>query len=125
MIAIIRIHGRVKIRREAEETLKRLRLGKKFACVLIDEKDEVRIGMLKKIKPYVCYGVIDKKTEEEIKKKRGEKIKSGENAGKLKPFFRLHPPQGGFKKSTKKMQPKGILGEWKNNDIIKLLEKMI
>jgi len=42
----------------------------------------------------------------------------------IKPFFRLNPPRGGFKKSTKKMFPNGILGNNKekiNEFIITML----
>ena len=50
-----------------------------------------------------------------------EGIKKGD--WKIKKFFRLHPPIKGFKKSTKKPVPQGVLG--KNKDIAKLLEKML
>ena len=42
MIAIIRISGKVKIRQELEETLSRLRLRRKYVCVLLDEKEKVK-----------------------------------------------------------------------------------
>jgi len=41
----------------------------------------------------------------------------------IKPFFSLHPPRGGFKKSTKKAWPEGVLG--KNEKINELLLKML
>ena len=119
MIAIIRIHGQVDLKKEIFETLSRLRMRKKLTCVLIDEKDKVRRGMLNKVKEYVAFGNINDEMVKKLIKKRGEKDKNG----KLKPFFRLHPPRGGFKKSTKQLYPKGILGEYK--DISKLLERML
>ena len=116
MIAVIRIRGQVKLKNEIAETLSRLRMRKKLVCVLIDEKDVVRMGMLKKVKQYVAYGKADDKLVEELKKKRGKDAKKG--------FYRLHPPIGGFKKTTKKMVGEGgILGEHK--DIGKLLRRML
>ena len=126
MIAVIRIHGQVKLKKVIAETLDRLRMRKKFVCVLIDEKDRVRMGMVKKVQDYVAYGKVDDKFIEELKKKRGEKIKAGEDKGKMKPYFRLHPPLGGFKKSTKKsVGEKGVLGKWKDGEITKLLGRML
>ena len=51
----------------------------------------------------------------ELNEKRGKDKEKG--------FYRLHPPIGGFKKSTKLAFPKGILGEHK--DISKLLRRML
>ncbi len=123
MIAVIRIQGCARVKTDIGETLHRLRLRKKLTCILIDEKDAVKIGMLKKAINSVAYGKIDDKMIKELEDKRGEKIKDGEDKGKLKPYFRLHPPIGGFKKSTKLAYPKGILG--KHEDISKLLVRMI
>ena len=131
MIAIIRIRGQVKLKHEIAETLSRLRLRRKLACVVIDEKNAVKMGMLKKVSQYVVYGKIDEKILKELIEKRGElkpEIRAGKTKPKktietIKPFFRLHPPLGGFKKSTKLMQPKGVLGE--NKNISELLGRML
>lgn len=140
MIAIIRITGKVKKRKEVVETLERLRLGKKYTCVVIDEKDNVKIGMLKKAKDYAAYGEIDKATLIRLIEKRGqkidkhkkidaEKVADGLVAGKkamdlgIKGFFRLHPPRGGLK-SSKKQFPRGVLGNHKQ-EINKLIERML
>tara|TARA_Y100000310_G_C20525266_1_gene735675 strand:+ start:184 stop:534 length:351 start_codon:yes stop_codon:yes gene_type:complete len=114
-IAVIRITGQVGLRKEVAETLYRLKLRRKLVCVLIDEKDEVKMGMVKSVKDFVAYGVIDDKLVKELETKRGK--------DKAKGFYRLHPPIGGFKKSTKMPAPKGILG--KNEDIGKLLGRML
>ncbi len=114
MIAVIRISGRVGIKEEIENTLKRLNLNRKLSCTLIDEKDNVKIGMVKKIKDYVSYGKIDSELIKKLKEKRG---------GKGDKFFRLHPPIGGFRKSTKMGGKKGVLGE--REDIDKLLVRML
>lgn len=139
MIAAIRIKGRVEIPKEIEDTLYLLRLRKKFVCSLYPKEKQI-IGMLEKVKAYVSYGEINEKTleilirergrkkgnkklsEEEVKKviqelKKGKKLKE---INFVKPFFRLAPPKGGFKKSMKLLWPQGIkgyIGE-KINDLI-------
>ena len=128
MIVAIRIKGKVDVPREIEETLNRLRLRKKFSCVVLKEKPEI-VGMLEKVRDYIAYGKISKEIFAELLKKRGktknknvkmdyEKVakeifeskteKNLEDFG-FKPVFFLHPPRGGMK-STKKHFPKGSLG---------------
>ena len=119
VIAVIRIKGQTNVKSDVKETLHRLRIRKKLACVLVEEKDVIRLGMIKSVMQYVIYGKISEELADKIKKARGQK----DVDGKLKPFFRLHPPRGGFKKSTKILAPKGVLGE--NKDIDKLIERML
>lgn len=115
MIVVIRITGQVGLKKEVKDTLYRLKLRRKLVCVLVDEKDEVRMGMVRRVREFVAYGKIDDKLVKELETKRGK--------DKAKGFYRLHPPIGGFKKSTKATAPKGILG--KNDDIGKLLGRML
>ncbi|MEM4605514.1 MAG: uL30 family ribosomal protein [Candidatus Pacearchaeota archaeon] len=127
MIAAVRIHGQVGLSKEVEETLKRLRIRKKYNLVFIDENDKVKVGMIKRVKDYIMYGKISDDLVEKIIEARGELKEEGKKVKKslenVKPWIRLHPPRGGFKKSTKLPYPKGILGE--NKDIAKYLEKML
>ena len=137
MKAIIRIHGQVGIPQDVKETLDRLKIRKKYACVIIKEKPEI-IGMIKKIRDYVAYGDISKEMFTELIKKRGKAIDKGKkidfekvveeffekNTKKLielnlKPFFGLHPPRKGIK--SKIHFPKGVLGNngEKINELIK------
>ncbi len=136
MIAIIRISGIINVDWDVAETLDRLRLRRKYACVVVREKPEIK-GMLKKIENFVAYGKIDKATFIELIKKRGQALQKGKIdaestatgflEGKtekklselgIKDFFRLHPPRGGIK--SKVHYPKGILGNNKEkiNDLI-------
>ena len=115
MIAVIRITGQIGLKKEVKDTLYRLKLRRKLVCILVDEKDEVRMGMVKRVKEFVTYGKIDEKLVKELEMKRGK--------DKAKGFYRLHPPIGGFKKSTKIAAPKGILGH--NENIGKLLGRML
>lgn len=140
MIAIIRIHGMIKVRYDIDETLSRLRLRRKFCCVVVNETPEI-LGMLKKIRSFVAYGKISEETLAKLIKERAEKIgdkkaeienpekiakevlagKSFEDL-KIKPFFRLHPARGGI--DSKKHYPKGVLGDNKEG-INKLIERML
>ena len=88
-MCIIRIKGQVGINKDVKETLFRLRLRRKYSCITLETTKE-NMGMLKKVRSFVSYGEISKETYEELLKKRGKKVQ-----GKLKPFFRLHPPRGG------------------------------
>ncbi|MFA5485160.1 MAG: hypothetical protein WC260_02870 [Candidatus Pacearchaeota archaeon] len=113
MIAVIRIAGQCKLGNKVINTFERLKLGKKYSCILIDEKDKIRMGMVNSIKNFVTFGEISENLIKELKEKRD----------KGKGVFFLHPPRGGLKKSSKLAYPKGILG--KNNEIDKLLERML
>jgi len=116
-IAVIRISGMVGVPKDIENTLYRLRLRRKYVCVVIDTNNKNIQGLLEKVKYYVAYGEISKETYDKLVKARGKKID-----GKLKPFFRLHPPRGGIK--SKLQYPKGVLGNNKS-DMNKLIERML
>jgi ribosomal protein L30/L7E len=111
MIIVVRIAGRVKNKVKDNETLKRLKMGRKFACVLVDEKDDVRMGMVKSVSHMVAYGSV---SEDFVKSMKG-RLKDG--------VYSLHPPRGGFKRSSRLPTPKGILGE--HEDIVKLVGRML
>lgn len=119
MIAVIRISGQVNLTKDVKETLDRLRLRKKLTCVFVDEKDAVLMGMVRRVENYVAYGKVDDALMKKVIEKRGDKNSKKEYKG----FCRLHPPIGGFKKSTKTHSPRGVLG--KHEDIAKLLERML
>ena len=143
MIAVIRIAGMVGLNVKVEATLQRLRLGRKYSCVLLNLNSETK-GMLQKARACIAYGEISKETLKLLILKRGrlpgnkpvdaKKISDaviGEIfAGKkniadlgLKPFFRLHPPLHGFKKGTNQFYPKGVLGG--NKGINELIGRML
>jgi len=139
LLVVIRISGMVKVKKDIADTLDRLRLRRKYSCILVDSSNKNILGMLEKIKHYVAYGPINKEilvkliklrakainknkkiNEEEIAEQliKGKKLKDLE----LKPFFRLHPPRKGIK--SKFPYPKGVLGNNKE-DINKLVERML
>ncbi|UZE93649.1 MAG: 50S ribosomal protein L30 [Candidatus Pacearchaeota archaeon] len=142
-IIVIRMRGMVNVAPDVKKTLDMLRLRKKFSCVIVDDNPET-IGKLKKVQNYASYGPIKENTIKQLILKRaklpGNKpfkdekkvegfvkdfIEGKKNMKELgiKPFFRLHPPRGGFKRETRKLFPKGILGN--NKEINKLVLKML
>lgn len=116
MIAVIRIKGMIGLRKAVAETLYRIRLRRKYACVVFEKPTEAQIKMLKGIRDFVAFGEISDETYKELKKKRG--LKGAD--GKLKPFFRLHPPRGGIDAKKHFGVKKGVLGDNKDkiNDLI-------
>tara|TARA_Y100000034_G_scaffold124473_1_gene172690 strand:- start:725 stop:1141 length:417 start_codon:yes stop_codon:yes gene_type:complete len=138
MICVIRIKGRVGLKKEINETLNRLRLRRKYTCVVLNGKKEY-LGMIKKVENFVAFGEISDETFEKLVEKRGqlinknkkidskkviEELKKGKKYEELnlKPFFRLHPPRKGIK--SKLNFPKGVLGNNKNK-INDLVERML
>jgi len=141
MLAIIRIRGDVNISQSVRETFNRLRIRRKYSCVILAKPSAIELGMLKKIKDYVAFGEIDKSTFEKVVEKRGQlidrskkidlkkaagEIESGKGYKEsgLKPFFRLHPPRGGIESKKHFGVGKGVLGNHKNQ-INKLIERML
>ncbi len=109
MIVAIRIHGRVGLDKKIKETLNRLKLRKKYSCVILTDPSKETIGMINKVRNQIAFGELTEETHKKLVEKRKTKIKN---------FFRLHPPRGGIE--TKKHFPKGVLGDNKDkiNDLI-------
>ncbi len=147
-IAIVLIRGTVNVSPDVKKTLELLRLKKKHACVVVDDTPVSR-GMAQRIKDYATYGLVDEKFFEEMVSKRGEtigktdakidaakvakeyfggklKLREFEEKFSMKPFFRLHPPKGGFERGGIKMPfaKKGVLGDRKEA-ISELIAKML
>ncbi len=141
MKLIIRIRGEVGVSKDIEETLSRLRLRKKYSCVVIPEISAQQEGMIKKVKDSVAFGEIDKesllklieargqpldKTKKIDSKKAAEELTKGKKYEELnlKPFFRLHPARGGIKSKKHFGKEKGVLGNH-GKEIVKLMERML
>lgn len=148
--AVVRLRGTVDVNRKIKDTLKMLRLHKRYHCVVVPDNPSYR-GMLQVVKDYVAYGEIGAETLAMLLRRRGrltgnrrltdEYVKENspyssidefakavvEGKAKLKdlpglkPVFRLHPPRKGLK-NIKWHYPLGDLG--KHGEIEKLLEKM-
>jgi len=136
MIVVIRISGKVEIPTDAQETMFRVGLRKKYTAIVMKENTESQ-NLLQTVRNFVAYGKIDSKTLEELVFKRGKsqgskKIdakkvaeiieKEGIEKSGIKPFFRLHPPRKGI--DSKTHYPKGVLGDNKE-DINELIRRML
>ncbi|MEX0919979.1 MAG: uL30 family ribosomal protein [Candidatus Pacearchaeota archaeon] len=137
-LCIVRISGKVGLNKDVIETLDRLRLRKKYSCIVMKPTKE-QAGMIKKIRSFVAYGDIKNDILEKLianrgqpadkskkidSKKAAEGITKGEKFEdlNLRPFFRLHPARKGM--VTKFHFPKGVLGD--NGDKINdLVERML
>lgn len=113
MKVVIRITGNVGLRKEIVETLNRLRLKRKYSCIVFDKPTKEQLGMINKVRDFVAFGDIKEVTYKKLIEKRKTKIKN---------FFRLHPPRGGIK--AKLHFPKGVLGNHKEK-INELIERML
>lgn len=121
-VAVIRIRGQTKLRKEIIDALKMLCLNRKFTCVVLDGTPSI-LGMITKVKDYVTYGEVTDEMFKLLKEKRGTKTKDEEGKEVYKKFFRLNPPKGGFERKGTKVSFKvgGVLGDRKEkiNDLIK------
>ncbi|MAG11112.1 hypothetical protein CMI44_02270 [Candidatus Pacearchaeota archaeon] len=118
-LAVIRITGQVGLNKPIIETLHRLRLRRKYVCVVFDKPTEVQLGMVKKVRDFVAHGEISEEVYKKLVNKRGQK----DAKGKLKPFFRLHPPRGGIESKKHFGVGKGVLGE--NKKMNELIGRML
>lgn len=128
----IRIAGFVKINRDVEETLQRMRLRRKYAAVLLPATPLTE-KLLRSVRNFIAYGDISQETLFELVKKRAQPLDKKKTvdvaalveqlaAGKkkpqelgIKPFFRLHPPRRGIDSKLHFGVRKGVLGDNKEN----------
>lgn len=150
-IAIVLVRGMIGMHPDVRKTLDLLRIKQKHVCVVIDD-NAVSRGMVQRLKDYATYGTIDEASFKEILDARGEvvggqkakdakvdtaklakeffegkiKLNEFESKFKVKPFFRLHPPIGGFERKGIKMPyaKGGVLGDRKEA-MATLLRKML
>jgi len=130
-IAAIRIRGVTGVRGDIADTMDLLRLYRKNFCVVLESSPGV-LGMVKKAKDYITYGELDDETYKLLVEKRGEPAPENpkyfaEHLGKkLKPFFRLSPPRGGFERGGIKysFKEKGVLG-YRGAAINSLIRRML
>ncbi len=153
LIAVVRITGEVKVKPEIVDTLYRLRLRRKYSCVLINSANKGLMGMLWRVRQSVAYGEINKETLVKLLTARGQKTekasssdKSNENSKKAAKAVNIEEAAGeiilgkkleelGIKPffrlhpprkgiNSKLQYPQGVLGNNKH-DINKLIERML
>jgi large subunit ribosomal protein L30 len=150
-LLVVNLRGMVNTRAPVRTTLEQLRVAKRFNATIVP-KDRVHLGMLNLTKEHVAWCDLDVATAEKLLSARAERssgnkvssedlskehgslqqIASDLQTGKLKlksvqeirPFFRLSPPKGGFKRSIRRQyRDGGILGP--NDELPALVEKML
>ncbi len=129
-LLVVRLRGPSGTSEEVERSLELIRLRRSnWATLVRNEPSEV--GVLRKVAPYVTWGEPDPKVLAAVLEKRAEtwnevpkekaleslgcrdplelatKVCNGEIDLKVlwshfKPYFRLHPPKGGFRRSVKR-----------------------
>lgn len=120
-LAAVLIRGLVGVKHEIKVALFSLRMRNKHVCVILKDTPAVR-GQLQKCKDYIAYGFITAETKKLLEEKRGVK----DADGKLKPFFRLAPPKGGFEsKGTKKSFREGGALGWRGKKMNELIARML
>ncbi|HLD00451.1 MAG TPA: uL30 family ribosomal protein [Candidatus Nanoarchaeia archaeon] len=138
-IAVVLVRGMVKSLREVKATLEMLNLDHKNHCVIL-ENNPVNLGMIKRVKDYVTWGVIDPETFNRLLSQRGKEFQSRltdskgkysykvlEVSGKkYKPYFSLNPPRKGFGRKGIKVAFKagGGLGD-RGEKINDLIQRML
>jgi len=126
----IRIRGGVNASVRVKDTLRMLRMGRNNAATLLDNRPD-NLGMLQKAKDRITWGEPTVETIRLLLESRGEvpggdridpetlkslgydsidalaadlhacEVRLTELEG-VKPFFRLHPPSGGFRRTVKR-----------------------
>ena len=115
MFAVVKIRGGVGLKPVVRTTLELLGLKRNHTVAITGTSDDFK-GMIHKIKDYVAWGEVSKDTLKKLEelKAEGDKVKR----------YRLHPPRGGFRRTTKRPRPDGELG-YRGAEINKLIERMI
>ena len=152
LLLVINLHGKINSTRATRRALGEMKVEKKFtASVLTD--DGTTVGMLKSCKDFLAWGPLEKETLTTLLEKKGmvsERKRLGsealaelgaksyeELAGRMldqglglsalkgvRPFFRLSPPRGGFKKSLRRQSSDGgVLG--RNPNLVEIVGRMV
>lgn len=124
-LAAILIRGPVHVDREVVDTLYYLRLRNKHTCVVLANSPTIT-GMLKRCSNYIAWGEISQETLQELKNRRTKTTISANGTPQPKPYFRLHPPRGGFERKGIKVPftQGGSIG-YRGQAINALIKKML
>ncbi len=111
--AVVRLRGKVGVKKDIEMTLNGLKLKSKLNCVLIDDTPSLR-GAIKKLNYFVTWGEVSDETMKLLEKRRKNS------------FYALMPPRGGFERKGTKAPYRlgGALG-YRGEKINDLLRRMV
>jgi large subunit ribosomal protein L30 len=149
---VLNLHGKINSPKAVRETLRELKVERKFTATVVPD-DGPTLGALKSCKDFVAWTPLDKATLATLLEKRGmvteskhldakslsefgyggfdemaEKLLAGsQRLSELKgvrPFFRLSPPRGGFRRSLRRQYSEGgMLG--KNPKLPEVVGRML
>ncbi|HIJ16307.1 MAG TPA: 50S ribosomal protein L30 [Thermoplasmata archaeon] len=152
-IAVVRVRGHARIRRDAVETMEMLRLHRPNHCVVLPQ-DETTKGMLQVVKDYVTWGEVGHETVARLLFHKGEvaggarltdsyvkensehasilsfakALEKGEarltDVKGMKPVLRLPPPRGGYRGAKTTFVDGGALG-YRGPAMDKLVDRML
>ena len=152
-VAVVRVRGHARIRRDAVETMEMLRLNRPNHCVLLP-KDETTAGMLQVVKDFVTWGEVGHETVARMLFHKGEVVGGGRltdayvksnsehtsilslakavekgearltDVKGLKPVLRMPPPRGGYRGAKTPFSDGGALG-YRGAEIDKLVDRML
>ena len=150
-LLVVNLRGMVNTRTPVKTTLQQMSIARRFNATIIQD-NKVHRGMLTLAKEHVAWCKLDSGIPEKLLRSRsdrstGKKIEESQlgkefgsfaalakelESGRVKlssieeirPFFRLSPPRGGFKRSTRRQYAEGgILGY--NKELAQIVEKMM
>ena len=152
-VAVIRVRGHAKIRRDAVETMEMLRLHRPNHCVVLPMNTTTK-GMLQVVKDYVTWGEVGHETIARLLAEKGEisggarltddhvkknsefasisslakALETGDarlaDVKGLKPVIRLSPPRRGYERVKLPYSVGGAVG-YRAADISKLIDRML
>ncbi len=134
LVAIVRVRGKIGVRRTINETLERLNVPRVNSAALLFGTSS-NLGMIKKCNDFVTFGEIDGKTLEKLLLKKAESKPSKEDLDKLvlgekkakelvKLPIRLKPPKHGWEDTKLSYSNGGSVG-YRGEAINALLNRMI
>ncbi len=132
LLAVVRVRGRIGVRKDITETLDRLNLTRVNSMVLVPGTKS-NVGMVVKCNDFVTYGEADNAVMGKILEKKGIKASAEdlESVAKGKKKIaeitampiRLHPPKRGYEGIKLSYKKKGALG-YRGSAINKLVSRM-
>jgi large subunit ribosomal protein L30 len=152
-LLVVNMRGLVNTRKPVRKTLEQLHLLRRFNATIVPDTPAYR-GMLKSAKEHLAwyeadFEIVEKLIRSKAESSNGRKVPEEElprranyssldelardvASGKLKlddaqgfrSFFRLKPPRGGFKRSSRRLFTQGGILGW-NKELPQMIEKMI
>ncbi len=152
-LLVVRLRGPSGLSTVINDTLRMLNLKRSCWATLVPNEPSV-VGMLRKVEKCITWGEPDEQLLIQLLNKRGEKLQDV-NAEEVlkelgvssveelvkkilrgeieatalwkvyKPYFRLHPPRYGFRKSTKRPFKEGGEYGYRGQDVSELVRRMI